>query len=185
MVIRTRKAIMDSCVKLLNQRPVSKISVKDIVEDCGINRNTFYYHFQDLPSLIEATVQEEADQIIQKYASVMSLKECLEIAIEFTLKNRNAALNIFNSGNRDIFERNLLQICEHVVGKYIETVGTELEVQETDKKIIIQAYKCECFGHVINWLNDGMKEDFPKYFIRLCELREGMTKEMFQRSMTT
>ena len=66
MTTRTRKAIMDSCIKLLNERPVNKISVKDIVEDCGINRNTFYYHFCDLPSLIEAITQEEADQIIQK-----------------------------------------------------------------------------------------------------------------------
>ena len=41
----TRKAIMDSCLRLLEERPVDKITVKDIVEDCGINRNTFYYHF--------------------------------------------------------------------------------------------------------------------------------------------
>ena len=40
----TRKAIMDSCLRLLEERPVDKITVKDIVEDCGINRNTFYDH---------------------------------------------------------------------------------------------------------------------------------------------
>ena len=55
----TRKAIMASFVKLLEERPLSKVTVKDIVEDCGINRNTFYYHFEDIPSLIEAIVREE------------------------------------------------------------------------------------------------------------------------------
>ena len=50
MASRTRNAIMDSCVQLLQERPISKISVKDVVEECGINRNTFYYHFQDLPT---------------------------------------------------------------------------------------------------------------------------------------
>lgn len=183
MTTRTRKAIMDSCIKLLNERPVNKISVKDIVEDCGINRNTFYYHFCDLPSLIEAITQEEADQIIQKYATVTTLQECLEIAVEFTLKHRHAAMNVYNSGNRDIFERYLLQICEHVVTKYIEAVNSDLRVLDTDKEIIIQAYKCECFGHIINWLNGGMKEDPSQYFNRLCKLREGMTREMFRRSM--
>ena len=50
----TRKAIMDSFMKLVDQRPISKITIKDIVEDCGVNRNTFYYHFADIPALIEA-----------------------------------------------------------------------------------------------------------------------------------
>lgn len=47
----TRKAIKDTFLKLLNQRPLTQITVKDIVEDCGINRNSFYYHFEDLPAL--------------------------------------------------------------------------------------------------------------------------------------
>ena len=49
-------------MKLLNEQPLSKISVRDIVEDCGINRNSFYYHFQDIPSLIEEIIKEEADK---------------------------------------------------------------------------------------------------------------------------
>ena len=49
----TRKAIKEAFLKLLNQRPLSQITVKDIVEDCGINRNSFYYHFEDLPALVE------------------------------------------------------------------------------------------------------------------------------------
>lgn len=41
----TRDAIKNSFIKLLNERPLSQIKVKDIVEDCGINRNTFYILF--------------------------------------------------------------------------------------------------------------------------------------------
>ncbi|MBR5944301.1 MAG: TetR family transcriptional regulator, partial [Lachnospiraceae bacterium] len=48
----TQKAIKESFIKLLNEKPLNKISVKDIVEECGINRNSFYYHFQDIPTLI-------------------------------------------------------------------------------------------------------------------------------------
>ena len=73
MASRTRNAIMDSCVQLLEERPISKISVKDVVEECGINRNTFYYHFQDLPTLIETIVQEEADQLIEDMPKIEQL----------------------------------------------------------------------------------------------------------------
>ena len=56
----TKRMIMDSLMKLLDERPLSKVSIKDIVEDCGINRNTFYYHFSDLPDLIECgQIQDE------------------------------------------------------------------------------------------------------------------------------
>ena len=47
----TKQAIKNSFLKLLNDRPLNQVTVKAIVEDCGINRNTFYYHFTDIPSL--------------------------------------------------------------------------------------------------------------------------------------
>ena len=46
-----KKAIRDSFIKLLNERPLSQITVRDIVDDCGVNRNTFYYYFQDISQL--------------------------------------------------------------------------------------------------------------------------------------
>ena len=54
----TKIAIQQSFLRLLRQRPITKITVKDIVEDCGINRNSFYYHFQDLPQLLETVIIE-------------------------------------------------------------------------------------------------------------------------------
>ena len=44
----TKRAITESFMKLINQVPFDKITVKDIVEDCGVNRNTFYYHYRDI-----------------------------------------------------------------------------------------------------------------------------------------
>ena len=88
----TRKAIIASFLKLLNQRPLNQITIKDIVEDCGINRNSFYYHFEDLPDLVETVIQEEADRIIAEHAAVSSLEECLDIALDFALNNKKAVL---------------------------------------------------------------------------------------------
>ena len=49
----TEKAIRSAFLELLDQRPLNKITVKDITERCGINRNSFYYHYQDVPTLIQ------------------------------------------------------------------------------------------------------------------------------------
>ena len=60
----TQKAIKETFIALLEEHPLSDITVKNIVETCGINRNSFYYHYQDIPALIEEIVKEQAETII-------------------------------------------------------------------------------------------------------------------------
>ena len=48
MTTATKDAIKASFMKQLNRKPLSKITVREIVDDCGINRNTFYYHYTDI-----------------------------------------------------------------------------------------------------------------------------------------
>ena len=59
----TKQAIETAFLQLLNEKPLNKISVRDIVEKCGINRNSFYYHFQDIPSLIAEIITSYTDQL--------------------------------------------------------------------------------------------------------------------------
>ena len=81
----TKYAIKISFMKLLNKKPLSKITVKDIVEDCGINRNSFYYHFSDIPSLIEEIFTEETDKLIQSQTESDTIFDCLLSAIDFAM----------------------------------------------------------------------------------------------------
>ncbi len=177
----TKQAIKKSCIKLLNERPYHKITVKDIVEDCGINRNSFYYHYQDLPSLIEEIIIEEADRIIQNYSRIETIEEGLNAAVSFALENKKAVLHIHNSASREIYEQYVWRVCEHITKTYIDTAFSDYNVPEYDKQIIIHFHKCECFGLIISWLNNGMKTDVTQLFHRLCEIRKGMTLEMFRR----
>ena len=48
MSVTTKRALAETFKKLLSKRGLNKITVKDIVEDCGVNRQTFYYHFHDI-----------------------------------------------------------------------------------------------------------------------------------------
>ena len=54
----TKNAIKQAFIKLLHERPLKQITVKDIVEECGINRNSFYYHFADIPTLTEEIIRK-------------------------------------------------------------------------------------------------------------------------------
>ncbi|MBR7182023.1 MAG: TetR family transcriptional regulator [Clostridia bacterium] len=59
----TEKAIVASFLKLVAKRPFDKITVRDIVDDCGINRNTFYYYFQDIYAVLEEICQTAIDRL--------------------------------------------------------------------------------------------------------------------------
>ena len=178
-----KREIKRTFMELLEQRPFSQITVKDIVEACGINRNTFYYHFTDLPDLVEAVMKEEADRIMRGYRGISSLEECIDAAMQLCVDHKRALLHIFNSANRDIYERYLLEICEYVSTALVNNLTEGMAVPEEDKRAVIQGYKCECFGYIVNWLNHGMSQELRRQFLRLCELRMGMTEELLRRSM--
>lgn len=181
----TKQAIRNSFIKLLNQRPVNQITIKDIVEDCGINRNSFYYHYQDLPSMIEEIILDEINVIIRQNPTIDSLEQCLNIATSFALENKRAAMHLYHSSNRDLFERYLWRVSEYAVRTYISTALSCYSVRESDMEIMIRMSKWECFGAVMDWLSGGMKDDIQAIYSRIGQLKRGTLEEVIRRSQET
>lgn len=174
----TKKAIRDSFVKLLNQKPLSQITVRDIVDDCHINRNTFYYHFQDIPQLLVSIVDGEAERIIREHPTIGSIEECLSAVIGFALENRTAIMHIYHSTSRDIYGQYQWRTCEHVVTLYIDGILEGRSVSAQDRDLIIDYLKCLCFGIIMGWLEEGMHADIQARFHQICVLRRGDFERM-------
>lgn len=138
----TREAIKKTFLALLKERPLSDITVKDLVASCGINRNTFYYHYQDLPALLEETIQEVTEAFIRDYPSVTTIVECFDAVIAFTTQHKSEIMHIYRSMSRDVFEQNLMDICEYFVGNYADEVLDAETISLQDKKSIVDFYKC-------------------------------------------
>lgn len=178
----TRKEIKRSFIKLLSEHPLNQISVRDIVEECGINRNSFYYHFQDIPALIEEIFIEETEKLIEQHPEVDDLDACVDSIISLSMQNRKALLNIFNSVNRDIYEEYVMKLCETIVTKYVYTVFGQSMVNERDRKICIWSIKCELFGILIDCCVNGLKEDDMNDIHRLLELLQGIPNIVISQS---
>lgn len=177
----TRKAIRDSFIKLLNEKPLNQITVRDIVDDCGINRNTFYYYFQDIPNLLETIVNEDAQRIIREYPAIDSIEECLNVMIGFALENRKAVMHIYHSVNWDTYECYLWKICEHTVTIYVDGILKDRNVSMEDRQLIVDYLKCVGFGLVMGWLKDGMRDGIQSRLHRICELRQGDLMHMIDQ----
>ena len=177
----TKKAIRASFMKLLNEKPLKQITVRDIVDDCGVNRNTFYYHFHDIPDLIETTIKQDAKRIIDANPTIDSIDHCIDAVIGFALENRTAVLHIYRSVNRDIYEQYQWEICAYAVSTYLNTVLKDRQILPSDKDLLTEYLTCVAFGLVIGWLKGGMNSDLRAHIRRLCELKQGEPERIIER----
>ena len=178
---RTRKAIMDTFVTLLDERSSGRITVREVAERCGVNRNTFYYHFQDLPSVAEAIATENVQRILENTDTPRSVEACLDNLIAFALEHRNAALHLYRSTPRVDFEHSQWRVCRHVAAAYLGEAAREKRIPETDARYLRETLSCMLFGLSMNWLEQGMKPEWREDAQRVCRLLQGEMDRMLTR----
>ena len=178
----TRKAIKETFLELLEERPLADITVKDIVEKCGINRNSFYYHFHDIPSLLGEIITEQTEQLIQAYPSISSLDECFHMAFQFALENKRAVMHIYHSVNRDMFTQSMLRLCDYAVSAYIATAFPGDLIRESDRQIVIRFMKCQLFGLCVDWIEQSMTDAAYDDLHRMLQLSHGIPELIIQHS---
>lgn len=178
----TKKAIKDSLIKLLNSRPLDKITVKDIVEDCGVNRNTFYYYYQDIYALLEDIFETEAKTAMELHKEYDSWQEGLIQSTAFALQNKKAIYHIYNSINRDKLERYLYSISGDLMTWFVQQQAQGLAVSEEDIHLVVIFYKHAVVGIIMEWLQRGMKDDPEMIIRRLGQLFDGNIRHVLARA---
>ena len=176
-----KREIKNSFIKLLTERPISQITVKDIVEDCGVNRNSFYYHFQDIPSLLEEIIVEMTAKVIENLPEESTFEEKVTAALQEINLNKRMIYHIYGSSNREFYEKQLMKICEHVTRTYIRSREYSQRVDSKDLEFVISYLKCELFGQLIDWLNHDMSYDIVEHSRILCRMFAGSMRMVCQK----
>lgn len=179
----TKRAIIASVVKLLNQRPLNKITVKDVVEDCGINRNTFYYHFADIHAAVAEVFSGEVDKVMSKPSDTASWEDRLIEAAAFALANRKAIDHVYHSVDREALETYMNTIAGEVMRKFVERSAESIPARPEDKALLAEFYRSALVGMLLSWVAGGMAEDPETRVRRLGYLLEGSIARSLERSM--
>ncbi len=175
---RTKDTIAEAFIQLLDEKAISKITVKDIVDRCGVNRNTFYYHFQDIPALCEYIWKQKIDDLIATHCQPNSPKEAIAVAVEFFTQHRNAVLHVYRSLPREVFLRYLDQLALYLVQEYIETISSDAPLSSVCEKFVVRYYKCTLVGLFLDWLESNMNYDMMQVAMLICDLRSESGKKM-------
>lgn len=182
MAQRTKLAIRQAFIELLNERPLDKISVKDIAERSTVNRNTFYYYYADIYALVEEIFRTETEQILEKLRRYETWQEAFREATAFATANKRAVYHLFNSGNRDILEHYYHKVTNAAMLYCVRGQGEGLHADEEDIQALADFYSAALTGLTVNWLRGGMKSDVEDRMDRLGRLLDGNIRQALERS---
>lgn len=174
----TSKAIEESFIRLLNERPLDKITIKDIVDDCGISRNTFYYHFQDITALLEHILNADvergtvtaSDMDSWEDGFISAARSLWRISVWSTIFTIPSAENGWSATFTVSPERSCGCMYPGSRNRWNMRL---IKVFPEDQKMVVDFAKFALVGMILDWLNTGMKKDPEGLIRRVGEIFHG------------
>ncbi len=154
----TRKAIIDSFMTLLHQNSLDKITVKDIIETAEVNRNTFYYYFQDIYDLLNQIFEEESEKFRSESDPDGAFHEEYIRLAKFFHDQKEAIIHIYNSKSRDVLQRYLESVTGLFVSSYVDKAAEGTALSRKGKEFITYFYIYAIIGATMRWVESQMKD---------------------------
>lgn len=177
----TKRALEQSLKNLLLKKSLTKITINDITEDCGINRMTFYYHFKDIYDLVEWSCLEDARKALEDNKTHDTWQQGFLQIFKAVIDNKSFVMNVYRCVHREQVEKYLNPLVDNLIRNVIEEESVGITVRDEDKMFISQIYSYVFIGIMIDWINDDMNEDPQKIVDRLSILIQGSVKESLKR----
>lgn len=157
----TKLAITECFIQLSKEMPIEKITVTKITERCGINRNTFYYYYQDVFALLEEIIYTKAEKlfVLDEDNLTDSWKSNLRFIGEYARKNEAFIKSVYQSMGRDAFGDYLVDISYKSILKSIELMNHD--ENNTEKDMQNAAYiLAKMFSETaVEWIRGKMDND--------------------------
>ena len=180
----TKRALAASLKKLMGEKPLDKITVVDIAEDCQVNRQTFYYHFQDIYDLVAWLYTSEARAAIGGKKTYDTWQQGFLRVFQYVLENKAFVRNTYHSVSREHLERYLYSVTYDLLSGVVEEKAAGIPVREADKTFIAHFYKYAFVGLMLDWIATGMKQEPAALIQRLGLLIHGNIAAALERFRT-
>jgi len=156
----TKKALADALKVLVGRIPLAKVTVADIVGQCGLQRQTFYYHFRDKYELVNWIYQAEALADIADCKDFQNWPEGFRRIFHYLAANRVFYVDALNTPHTSTFADYLYAATHELILNVLRevAVGLHRRVHDDDQKFIADFYAFACVGITVRWIKEGMQE---------------------------
>lgn len=180
----TKRALEQSLKNLLQQKPLSKITISDITEGCGISRMTFYYHFKDIYDLVEWACAEDAARALQNKKTYDTWQQGFVQIFHAVRENKVFVMNVYRCVNREQVEKYLAPLTDQLIMGVITERAAGMTVREADQQFIAQVYSYAFVGIMLDWIRDDMRADPEELVNRLAMVIHGGITQALERFRT-
>lgn len=177
----TKRALEQSLKNLLLKKPLTKITINDIAEDCGINRMTFYYHFKDIYDLVEWSCLEDARKALEEKKTYETWQQGFLQIFEAVRDNKPFVMNVYRCVHREQVERYLKPLVDNLLMGVVNEEAEGMTVREEDKEFIARVYSYIFVGLMLDWIKEDMKEEPEEIVEKLATMVRGSVKEALSR----
>ena len=176
----TKQALEASLKRMMLKKPLDKITIRDITEDCGISRMAFYYHFKDIYDLVEWACMEDASQALQGKKTYDTWQEGLLQIFEAVLENKPFILNAYRCISRDQMESFLFKLTYGLIRGVVDEKSQGSAISEADKAFIADFYKYSFVGIMLDWIKQGMHGDYQAIVQKVSTTMQGNVSHSIQ-----
>ena len=172
--MNTKKTLSASLKKIMEYKKLSKISVSEIIADCGLNRKTFYYHFQDIYALLKWTLEQETIEVLKNFDLLLNTEEAIVFVIDYVDNNRHILNCAYDSMGRDEMKRFFYADFHDVILSVIERLEKEknININENFKKYMTTFYTEALAGVLIDYFQHKEthnRDELTKYIAFLLK----------------
>lgn len=153
----TKRALEDSLKRLLSKKPLNKITVSDIIEDCGISRPTFYYHFKDIYDLVDWVCLEDARVALDGQSTYDTWQQGFTHILYAVKENKPFIINVYRCLGRNQVQQFLTPLADSLMMNIIQGLSAEMTIREEDSAFVARIYSYILIGLVLDWVQDDMK----------------------------
>ena len=119
MAADTKQMIADTLFEILEHKKIDAVTVKSLAEACGISRQTFYYHFQDILDVLEWGTRQALEQDVAESLRVRDLRAAIGVFVAQAVRRRAVIRMFLSSHRRADFERLLLDAVRVQLGELL------------------------------------------------------------------
>ncbi|MFL0268800.1 TetR/AcrR family transcriptional regulator [Candidatus Clostridium radicumherbarum] len=154
----TKALLANTLIVMLQKRPIDKITVKDLVDECGLTRQTFYNHFYDIYELVEWIYLQATEKSLAEKKDYDTWQRGFYQVLISILNNKVLVQNTYRSTNRDSLERYMYTVIYDQIIAVVERQAIGMSVDQKHKNFIAHFYSLAFIALIFEWLKDGMKE---------------------------
>ncbi len=152
----TKTRIMNAFIYLLNEKSMDHLTVKDVIETAEVNRNTFYYHFEDIYDLLHQVLLKKLDDFSNATERYDTFYEEYVRSARFFLENKKAMSHIYHSKDRELLEIYMEKVTAIFVERFVREAAVSYEISEEGIAYLTEFYSYAIVGNTIHWIQEGM-----------------------------